>query len=96
MSEYGLMPNQRAVLDFIKATVDALGYSPSYQEILDGCGFKSKSEVHRLVLALEERGHIHRIPKRGRSLALGPARTETIWRCPHCDGAIRLGEESDA
>lgn len=82
MKAYGLMPNQLTVLSFIQASFDERGYPPSYQEILDGCGFKSKSEIHRFIVALEERGHLHRLPKRRRSIALGP--TPKPKRCPHC------------
>ena len=48
------------------------GVAPSYDELLDLLGLKSKSGVFRLVSALEERGAIKRIPNRARAIKLLP------------------------
>ena len=48
------------------------GVMPSYDELTDMVGLKSKSGVHRLVLALEERGAIRRLPGRARAIAIIP------------------------
>jgi repressor LexA len=44
--------------------------APTFQEISDHLGIASKSSVHRLITALEERGHIERIPGRVRAIKL--------------------------
>lgn len=60
MSALGLMPRQRDALAYISAYINSRGYSPSYLEIAAAIGLGSKSGVHRLVTALEKRGHIRR------------------------------------
>ena len=68
---------QKQLLDFIKARMAETGVCPSMQEMADAMGLKSKSGVHRLIVALEEAGHIARLPYRARSLALpGEVRAE--------------------
>lgn len=54
----GLTPKQKECLDFIRAYIEAHGASPSYQNIMDAMGLRSKSGVHRLVHALHDRGHL--------------------------------------
>ena len=44
------------------------GVSPSFEEMKDAVGLKSKSGIHRLITALEERGFIRRLPNRARAL----------------------------
>lgn len=44
------------VLDFIKAYMKLHGVSPSYQVIANGIGLKSKSNIHRIIHALEDEG----------------------------------------
>jgi len=56
-------------LDYIKRFTDANdGIAPSFQEITDELGLKSKSGAYRLVEALVERGRLARIPNRARAL----------------------------
>lgn len=43
---------------------------PSFDEMREALGLKSKSGVHRLVIALEERGHLRRLPNRARAIEL--------------------------
>ena len=66
----GLTPMQRDVLDFIKSYSDQHGLMPTFQEICDHVGLKSKGGIHRVVTALEERGHIERLPGRARAIRL--------------------------
>lgn len=61
---------QKQLLDFIKARLAETGVCPSMQEMADAMGLKSKSGIHRLIVTLEEAGHIARLPYRARSLAL--------------------------
>ena len=59
---------QKLVLDFIQTFVKVRGYAPSYSEIAQGLGMKSKSNIHRLVHVLEERGLLQIKPHMVRSL----------------------------
>lgn len=68
MNALGLTPRQRDVLAYLNDYTNARGYSPSYPEIGAAIGLKSKSGVHRLVVALEKRGHIRRNPNFPRSI----------------------------
>lgn len=67
---FGLTPRQRETLTFIEQYIAARGCSPTYDEIKDGLGIGSKSGVHRLVVALERRGHVKRLPNMGRSITV--------------------------
>lgn len=44
------------------------GVAPSFEEMMDHLGLASKSGVHRLVTALEERGFVRRMPHRARAI----------------------------
>lgn len=67
----GLTRRQADCLDFIKFYMeDSDGLSPSYEDIMVALDLKSKSGVHRLVAALEERGRIVRLPNRSRAIML--------------------------
>lgn len=67
----GLTHQQNACLSFIQRFIsESGGVSPSYDQIKDGIGIKSKSGVHRLLTALEERGFIERLPHRARAIHL--------------------------
>lgn len=63
-----LTRKQRELLDYIGAFVATEGAAPSFEEMKDALGLKSKSGVHRLVSALEERGFIRRLPNRARAI----------------------------
>lgn len=64
----GLTPRQQQCLDFIKATIDARGLPPSYEEIAAALHLDSKSGVQRLVNGLADRGRIRRMPRRARAI----------------------------
>ena len=66
----GLTSRQRDLFDFIRSYSTEHGVSPSYDEMWDAIGLASKSRVHDLVVALEERGFIRRLPNRVRSIAI--------------------------
>ncbi len=68
----GLTHKQAELLAFIHMSFDSGAGCPSFEEMKETTGQKSKSAIHRLISALEERGHIHRIPNRARALGLGP------------------------
>ncbi len=70
LSGFGLTMRQRELMDFIRQFHEANNISPSYDEMMVAVGLRSKSGVHRLITALEERGHLMRIPNRARCLIL--------------------------
>ncbi|HYJ29366.1 MAG TPA: transcriptional repressor LexA [Allosphingosinicella sp.] len=63
-----LTRKQHELLIYIDKRLGEDGVSPSFEEMKDALDLKSKSGVHRLISALEERGFIHRLPNRARAL----------------------------
>ncbi|HAU28497.1 MAG TPA: repressor LexA [Rhodospirillaceae bacterium] len=63
-----LTRKQHALLQFIHARLQDSGISPSFDEMKDALGLKSKSGIHRLIGSLEERGFLKRLPHRARAL----------------------------
>jgi len=63
-----LTKKQRNLLLFINKKLRASGVSPSYEEMKVSLNLKSKSGIHRLISALEERGFIRRLPHKARAL----------------------------
>ena len=63
-----LTAKQRELLIYINDRLGKTGVSPSFDEMREALDLKSKSGVHRLVSALEERQFIRRLPNRARAL----------------------------
>lgn len=63
-----LTRKQHELLRFIQTRLEESGISPSFEEMKEALDLKSKSGVHRLISALEERGFIRRLPNRARAL----------------------------
>jgi len=63
-----LTVKQHELLLFINQRLNESGVSPSFDEMREALDLKSKSGVHRLISALEERGFIRRLPNRARAL----------------------------
>lgn len=63
-----LTRKQHELIRFIQLRLEENGISPSFEEMKEALDLKSKSGVHRLVSALEERGFIRRLPNRARAL----------------------------
>ncbi|MDQ3077833.1 MAG: transcriptional repressor LexA [Pseudomonadota bacterium] len=63
-----LTAKQHELLSFINDRLAATGVSPSFDEMREALDLKSKSGVHRLISALEERQFIRRLPNRARAL----------------------------
>jgi repressor LexA len=63
-----LTAKQHELLRFIQRKLEETGISPSFEEMKDALDLRSKSGVHRLISALEERGFIRRLPNRARAL----------------------------
>ena len=76
-----LTRKQQELLLYINRRLGEDGVSPSFDEMKNAVGLKSKSGIHRLITALEERGFIRRLPYRARALEvlkLPPGNDETI------------------
>jgi len=63
-----LTKKQKNLLLFINRKLRSSGVSPSYEEMKASLNLKSKSGIHRLISALEERGFIKRLPHKARAL----------------------------
>lgn len=63
-----LTPKQKQLLLYINERIEATGVPPSFDEMKEALHLKSKSGIHRLIMALEERGFIRRLPHRARAL----------------------------
>lgn len=63
-----LTRKQHELLMFVKQRLEATGVSPSFDEMKEALNLRSKSGIHRLITALEERGFIRRLPHRARAL----------------------------
>jgi repressor LexA len=75
-----LTRKQHELLTYIHAHLGENGVSPSFEEMKEALDLKSKSGVHRLISALEERGFIRRLPNRARALE--------VMRMPDVKAAI--------
>ncbi len=65
-----LTRKQHELLTYIHGQLAATGVSPSFEEMKEALALKSKSGVHRLISALEERGFIKRLANRARALEI--------------------------
>jgi repressor LexA len=82
-----LTRKQSELLTYIQARLAESGISPSFEEMKEALALKSKSGVHRLISALEERGFIRRLPNRARALEIlkmpdGPSGTGSNLKAP--------------
>ncbi|WP_249689854.1 transcriptional repressor LexA [Stappia sp. WLB 29] len=65
-----LTRKQHELLLFIHERLKETGVPPSFDEMKDALDLRSKSGIHRLITALEERGFIRRLPNRARALEI--------------------------
>jgi repressor LexA len=65
-----LTAKQHELLMFIHQRLRETGIPPSFDEMKEALGLRSKSGIHRLIKALEERGFIRRLPHRARALEI--------------------------
>ncbi|MFV1918755.1 transcriptional repressor LexA [Sphingomonas sp. MJ1 (PH-R8)] len=79
-----LTRKQHELICFIDDRLKETGVSPSFEEMKEALDLKSKSGVHRLISALEERQFIRRLPNRARALEVlrMPDRPETAKKAP--------------
>ena len=84
-----LTRKQHELLMFIHERMKEAGIPPSFDEMKDALDLRSKSGIHRLITALEERGFIRRLPNRARALEVIrlPELDEPLARRPQ--GALR-------
>ncbi|MBW4329304.1 transcriptional repressor LexA [Stakelama sp. CBK3Z-3] len=76
-----LTRKQHELICFIADRLNETGVSPSFEEMKEALDLKSKSGVHRLISALEERGFLRRLPNRARALE--------VLKMPERSGAAR-------
>src|SRR5438034_6232448 len=65
-----LTKKQHELLMYINQRLAATGVAPSFDEMKEALGLRSKSGIHRLITGLEERGFIRRLPHRARALEI--------------------------
>jgi repressor LexA len=65
-----LTAKMQELLMFIHDRLTTDGVSPSFEEMKEALNLKSKSGIHRLIEALEERGYVERLPNRARALEI--------------------------
>jgi len=86
-----LTAKQHELLRFIQRKLEETGISPSFEEMKEALDLKSKSGVHRLISALEERGFIRRLPNRARALeVLRQPENVTARPAPANDTVVQL------
>ena len=78
-----LTRKQLELLDFINKRVSRDGVPPSFDEMKDALSLRSKSGIHRLITALEERGFIRRLAHRARAIE--------IIKLPDALGSVPMG-----
>jgi len=66
----GLTPKMKKILHEIQAFNKSNGYPPSYEELKQLIGLKSKSNIHRYVHTLKKRGYIDFLPAQSRSMVI--------------------------
>lgn len=74
-----LTRQQKKLLDFLAYYIGEYGIAPSYDEMKAHMGLGSKSGVHHLIVALEERGHIRRLAFRSRAIEICAPQTAVNW-----------------
>ncbi|MGD9649776.1 MAG: transcriptional repressor LexA [Dongiaceae bacterium] len=83
-----LTAKQLKLLQFIETTYKTKHICPSFEEMKRAIGLESKSGVHRLITALEERGFIRRLPNRARAIEVVRSATGMV------KGSIKKASET--
>ncbi|RIA56442.1 transcriptional repressor LexA [Dichotomicrobium thermohalophilum] len=81
-----LTEKQKQLLFFINDRIQESGVPPSFDEMKEALALRSKSGIHRLISALEERGFIRRLPHRARALEILRLPNETVTEMPRSEG----------
>jgi len=90
-----LTGKQHELLHCMQQRLDASGSSPSFEEMKEALGLKSKSGIHRLISALEERGFLRRLPNRARALEVLKL-PEAAKAAPRGDNVLPLRKPASA
>ena len=77
-----LTRKQHELLMFIHERIKESGVSPSFDEMKEALGLASKSGIHRLITALEERGFLRRLPHRARALEVTKLPSQATTAAP--------------
>jgi len=77
-----LTRKQHELLMYIHERIKETGVSPSFDEMKEALGLASKSGIHRLITALEERGFLRRLPHRARALEVTKLPTQATTTAP--------------
>jgi repressor LexA len=86
-----LTRKQHELIRYIQAKLEETGVSPSFEEMKEALDLKSKSGVHRLISALEERGFIRRLPNRARALEVLKQPEDVTSKAPaRADNVVAL------
>jgi len=85
-----LTRKQHELICFIADRLGETGVSPSFEEMKDALDLKSKSGVHRLISALEERGFIRRLANRARALEVLKVPERSGARTPAKDNVVPM------
>ena len=103
-----LTKKQHELLIFIHGHLAENGVSPSFDEMKEALGLKSKSGIHRLITGLEERHFIRRLPHRARAIEvirlpedMGQQRApgqqlQHLWQAGVHAGTLPRRENNDA
>ena len=75
-----LTVKQKELLEYVSDFINSNKVSPSYDEIREAMNLKSKSGIHRIVLALEERGFIRKLANRARAIEVLKNPNLSEWR----------------
>ena len=67
-----LTPKQHKLLGFIEQTIAKQQISPSFEEMKEYMGLKSKSGIHRMIAGLEAKGYVRHLPNQARALEVIP------------------------
>ncbi len=87
---------QKELLLFIHERLQHEGVPPSFDEMKAALDLKSKSGIHRLITALEERGFIRRLPHRARALEVVKLPTATAGAAPRTGLRVIEGSRTNA
>ena len=93
-----LTRKQLELLSFIKTRTEADGVPPSFDEMKEALDLRSKSGIHRLITALEERGFIRRLAHRARALEivkLPEAMEKPGFKAPSFRPQVIQGDRTD-
>lgn len=91
-----LTRKQHELIRFIQARLEESGVSPSFEEMKEALDLKSKSGVHRLISALEERGFIRRLPNRARALEVLKQPEDVTSKAPSKVSAMAAANSNSA